>query len=113
MICCRKIHDEYNIFEGINKNPMFIIIWFACTGGQVLITMFGSLVFQVNAKGLDGPQWGIAFLVGTSSFLINIILKSVPDWLTPKIGDDRVFNARYPKWATKLEFDEEAVDDEK
>jgi len=45
MICCRKIHDEYNIFDNMHKNPMFIIIWFVVIGGQVLITTFGSLVF--------------------------------------------------------------------
>jgi len=38
MICARKVHDEFNIFEGITTNATFIILWFVVIGGQVLIT---------------------------------------------------------------------------
>jgi hypothetical protein len=38
MICARKVHDEFNIFEGLSTNPTFIILWFVVIGGQVLIT---------------------------------------------------------------------------
>lgn len=38
MIASRKIHDEWNIFEGILKNPIFIVLWFLIIGGQVIIT---------------------------------------------------------------------------
>lgn len=38
MICCRKIHDEWNMFEDIFKNPMFVILWFTIVIGQILIT---------------------------------------------------------------------------
>lgn len=107
MICCRKVHDEFNIFDGIFKNPMFIVLWLAIMAGQILITEFGSLVFQTCFKGLDGPQWGIAFLIGMSTFVLNAILKVCPDWIAPCMGDDRVFNARYPSHATKLKNDEE------
>lgn len=40
---------------------------------------------------------------GMTTFIINFILKFVPDWLTPSLGQDTVFNANYPKWATKIE----------
>jgi Ca2+ transporting ATPase len=45
MICARKIHDEWNIFEGIHTNLIFIAIWFVIIGGQVIITTFGQRVF--------------------------------------------------------------------
>ena len=32
----RKIHDEYNVFEGLHRNYIFIGIWIACMGGQVM-----------------------------------------------------------------------------
>jgi len=38
MICCRKIHDEFNIFDGIFTNPMFVILWLLIMAGQILIT---------------------------------------------------------------------------
>lgn len=94
MICARKIHDEWNIFEGILKNIIFIVIWFVIIGGQALITTFGSYIFQCCTDGLDGAQWGIAFGVGFTSFIINIILKVIPDWCCPKIGQDSVDDRR-------------------
>ena len=36
----RKIHSERNVFEGIQNNPTFIIIWLICFGGQVNIDQF-------------------------------------------------------------------------
>jgi Cation transporting ATPase, C-terminus len=54
MICARKIHDEWNIFEGIQNNPTFCVLWFVIIGGQVLITQVGSLVFVCSPDGLDG-----------------------------------------------------------
>lgn len=33
MICARKIHDEFNIFEGIHLNWLFILVWLIiCVG---------------------------------------------------------------------------------
>lgn len=79
MICSRKIHDEWNIFEGILKNPIFIAIWILIIGGQVVITEFGGRVFVCCLDGLDGVQWGIAFGIGFTSFIVNIFLKIIPD----------------------------------
>jgi Ca2+-transporting ATPase len=102
MICCRKVHDEFNIFENIHTNPMFIVLWFVICGGQFVIAQYGGYVFQVCLEGLDGPQWGISILIGLSTFVVNAILKCLPDWIAPALGDDRVFNERYPKHARKL-----------
>ena len=55
MICCRKIHDEWNMFDGISSNPMFIVLFFVILAGQILITQFGSYVFVCNLKGITGP----------------------------------------------------------
>jgi Ca2+ transporting ATPase len=38
MFCCRKVHDEWNIFQDIQTNPTFILLWLVIIGGQVLIT---------------------------------------------------------------------------
>jgi Ca2+ transporting ATPase len=94
MICARKIHDEWNIFAGILENTTFCILWFVIIGGQALICQFGSRVFVVNLYGLDGPQWGISFGVGITSFAVNAILKLIPDGCCPKIGKDSVDERR-------------------
>ena len=31
----RKIHGEYNAFEGLQNNLTFIVIWIICMAGQV------------------------------------------------------------------------------
>lgn len=31
----RKIHNEKNVFDGIQNNLIFIIIWIVCLAGQV------------------------------------------------------------------------------
>jgi hypothetical protein len=94
MICCRKVHDEWNIFEDIHTNITFILLWLVIIGGQVLITSVGSHVFSCCPKGLDGKQWAIAFGIGLSTFIMNAILKLVPDWLFPKLGKDSVDDRR-------------------
>jgi magnesium-transporting ATPase (P-type) len=38
MVCCRKVHDEFNIFQDLQTNVTFIILWLLIIGGQVLIT---------------------------------------------------------------------------
>lgn len=94
MLCCRKIHDEWNFFEGLHANFIFIGVWLVIVGGQILITQFGGAVFVVSKYGLDGTQWGLAIAIGTSSILVNAILKALPDWMSPKIGQDSVDDRR-------------------
>jgi len=101
MICSRKIHDEFNIFEGIHKNLIFIVIWFLIIAGQMLISTFGGRIFVVCLDGLDGTQWGMAFAVGTTSFIINVILKFVPDDWCIKLGKDSVDERRKAEEAEK------------
>jgi Ca2+ transporting ATPase len=103
MICARKINDEWNIFEGIFRNIVFLIIWVIIIGGQVLITTFGSLVFVVSPDGLSGAQWGLAFAVGATSFVINFLLKLWPDQCCFQIGNDSVHDRRMQEKKDKQE----------
>ena len=54
MVCCRKVHDEWNIFEGLHTNLVFIGVWAFIIVIQVVITMVGNRVFVVSPDGLDG-----------------------------------------------------------
>lgn len=103
MICARKIDDELWVFEGIFRNWIFITIWFIIIGGQVLISTFGNRVFVVSPDGLSGAQWGLAFAVGSTSFIVNFLLKFWPDQCCPQIGNDSVHARRMQMYADKLE----------
>ena len=59
-----------------------------------MITQFGYKVFECNAKGLDGIQWAMAIGVGLTSFIIDFLVKFLPDWLFPKLGKDSVDDRR-------------------
>jgi Ca2+-transporting ATPase len=52
MVCSRKIHDEFNIFEGMCKNIPFMIVWLIIVVGQILITLSG-MVFKLHPNGLS------------------------------------------------------------
>lgn len=41
-ISCRKIHEEINIFSGILRNKLFIVIIFSILGLQILLISFGG-----------------------------------------------------------------------
>lgn len=41
-INCRKLYHEWNVFDGISGNPMFIAIWCTCVTVQVLLVESGA-----------------------------------------------------------------------
>jgi len=94
MITSRKIHDEWNIFEGLHKNFIFVSIWIIIMIGQIIITSFGQRVFVCCLDGLDGIQWAMAIGVGLTSLIINFLLKLIPDSAPciPQIGQDSVYD---------------------
>jgi hypothetical protein len=47
-INARKVHDEHNVFEGIYRNHLFMIIWVATFGSQVRLTC-GFLILYIFA----------------------------------------------------------------
>ncbi|WAR25426.1 AT2B3-like protein [Mya arenaria] len=54
-INARKIHGQRNIFEGLQRNPIFIGIWIGTMIGQVVIVQVGGVAFYT--KGLTLHQW--------------------------------------------------------
>jgi len=86
MLAARKIHDEFNIFEGVFTNVMFVLLWFVICAGQICITQFGGIMFVVNKNGLAPIQWGYSIAISCTVLVINALLKCIPDWMTPRLG---------------------------
>lgn len=97
MIGARKIHDEVNICSGIFDNIMFVAIWILIVGLQVLITQYGGVVMVVHPFGLSIAQWGEAVIFGLSVYIVNLVLKFIPDHFFPKLGQDSVDDRRQAK----------------
>ena len=81
----RKIQDELNIFEGLRKSPMFILIWFVTIGFQILMVEVGSWAFSCHFLGLTGIQWLICFGFGSLPMIWRLVLLLMPskyfiDW---------------------------------
>ena len=54
MFCARKINDEFNIFEGILKNGLYISVVIIIIGLQFLLCQFGGIALKVHINGLTG-----------------------------------------------------------
>jgi len=96
MLASRKIHDELNIFSGVFTNLMFIALWFVICGGQFVITQYGGKMFVVCEEGLAPIQWVYSLVISFTVLFVNAILKFVPDYVTPRMGQDSVFNKSFP-----------------
>ena len=77
-INCRIIDDSFNIFKRIIKNYFFIIIIVLEIGLQILIIFLGGRPFHIVNQGLTGIQWGICIGFSAITFVISIIIKTIP-----------------------------------
>lgn len=82
MINARKINDEFNVFEGFFRNPVFAILWFLIFGAQALIVEVGSRAFKVSTGGLHYSHWIIALGLGVTTWILSALLKLIPDKVT-------------------------------
>ena len=81
----RKIQDELNVFEGLRKSPMFVVIWFITIGFQILMVEVGSWAFSCHFLGLTGIQWLICVGFGALPMIWRLVLLLLPskyfvDW---------------------------------
>lgn len=119
MICARKIHDEWNLCEGLFSNVSFVLVWLFIFLGQIGIS-FSGRIFRLHPDGLDVMQHVTAVGLALSVFIIDVIAKALPDWIIPfGLGSDHVFEKAYPpesRWcgmcAKKDQAKDGAVDDE-
>ena len=74
-----KLHDEFNIFEGITRNPLFLIIICGIFGLQILLVTFAGNAFGVYTNyGLVPQQWLICIGFGSIGWVVNFLLKLIP-----------------------------------
>lgn len=92
MVCARKIHDEFNIFEGFCKNWVFLAVWGLISGLQFLIITFTSFIFKVVY--LTWEQWAICVAVSGTVMIVDFLTKFIPDRFTYAVGKDTVFDKR-------------------
>lgn len=78
-ISCRKIHEEFNIFSGILRNKLFILIIFSILALQIVLVTFGGEGLHVYSNyGLTVEQWLLCVTIGSVGLPVNFILKLLP-----------------------------------
>jgi len=88
LINCRKIHEEYNILNGIHRNLLFVFIVVAIFGLQLILGNLGGLPLSVSFHGMDIRQWLIALAFAFITIIWNAILKTIPSHkICPKFGN--------------------------
>jgi Ca2+ transporting ATPase len=88
MLAARKINDEFNIFEGMCGNAMFVGVWIIILVAQIAIVNLGGKIFKVHAEGITLEQWVWCLAFGFSSLIWNAVLKKVPESICPVLGDE-------------------------
>ncbi|KAK4190784.1 hypothetical protein QBC35DRAFT_448974 [Podospora australis] len=81
----RRLDNQFNIFEGLTRNPWFIGISALMCGGQVLIVMVGGEAFRIAKDGQSPTQWGIAIVLGLISIPVGVIIRLIPDELLERL----------------------------
>lgn len=80
-INARKLKDEINVFKGITKNMLFIVIVITIIVLQILIVSFGGSIMncynQNPTPGLTAVQWLICIAFGSGGLIVGVLLKLI------------------------------------
>lgn len=74
----RKLNDELNIFEGLRRSKMFVVIVIMIIILQVLMVTFGYRVVNVAFWGLQWKGWIITILISSMGLVVSFLLKLIP-----------------------------------
>lgn len=77
----RKIHGQRNVFSGLQRNLLFVGIWFCTFLLQALIIQFGSYAFSTAPLTFD--QWIWCMFFGCGELVWGQIITTVPNAVIP------------------------------
>ncbi|PTB81726.1 cation transporting ATPase [Trichoderma longibrachiatum ATCC 18648] len=77
LVNSRRIDNKLNIFEGLHRNWLFMLMMSIMVGGQLIIIFVGGDAFVVVR--LTGEQWGISIGLGIGSIPIGVLIRLIPD----------------------------------
>lgn len=76
-INARKLEEgEFNVFEGMTRNALFIVITFFTFGIQMMMVEYGGAA--VKAYPLDTKQNLICLAIGAVELLVGVVIKFLP-----------------------------------
>lgn len=84
----RKIHDEVNVFSGVFRNSLFLVIMVGTTVGQYFLIELKGINTAFGCTSLSFDQWMLCLALGASTLPINLVMRLVPSRLFPGAGSD-------------------------
>ncbi|GJC92986.1 calcium-translocating P-type ATPase [Colletotrichum higginsianum] len=78
-INCRRVDNRFNVLEGVQQNPWFMLVQSVTLAGQIIIIFFGGEAFHVVP--LTATQWGWSILFGVLTIPVGIGIRLIPDWI--------------------------------
>jgi Ca2+-transporting ATPase len=95
LVNSRRIDNKLNIFEGLHRNTLFMLMMAIMVAGQVIIIFFSGDAFGVTT--LTGVQWGISLVLGFLSIPVGILIRLIPDaWIRKAVDLIPI-----PRWRRK------------
>ena len=82
----RKIHNELNVFTGVFKNAIFLVIVIGTLITQVALIEIKGLNTAFGCTNLTKDQWIACLLLGASVIPLNCLFNLVPPSLFPSGG---------------------------
>lgn len=77
-INARKLKDECNIFEGISRSKLFLIILSIIIVLQFVLVTFCYRAFNVSKGGLELEGWIWSVIIGFSGLIFSMMIKCFP-----------------------------------
>lgn len=88
LFIARRLDNKQNFFEGLDRNPYFIVVACIIAGFQVLIMFVGGAAFSIRRQ--TGAMWAVALICGVCSIPWGMILRAVPDEVAMKLYPRRL-----------------------
>jgi magnesium-transporting ATPase (P-type) len=77
----RKLYHEWNMFDGILSNRLFIAIELVEIVLQVIVVQFGGVWFRTTPLGPS--LWILSIATGIGSFLVQVCIVAIARSITP------------------------------
>ena len=75
-INAHSIDDHQNVFKGLYKNPIFIVVMIVSVAIQAIVVEFGGAAFKT--VGLSWDQWLFCIGVGALELPLGFIIRALP-----------------------------------
>jgi hypothetical protein len=75
LVNSRRINDEYNVFEGLHKSTLFLIILAVIIFCQAMIINFLGYFFKVEP--LQWNEWLVSIAIGSGAMIWSLIIRAV------------------------------------